>query len=138
MWKGEPGAPEIGWLRRWWRGRINLGEPSENCERCGLPIRYVNVLVHPNWNGSVRVGNYCAERMSRRGESAAKDLLHSSCANTGGRTSGVRWLSSFFWRSFGGEDGVLSAAAILAQLDKSFSLVRPILGTGLPRPKISE
>ena len=37
----------------------------EQCEMCGQEkIRYVHILQHPNFNGELRVGCVCAERMT--------------------------------------------------------------------------
>jgi hypothetical protein len=68
--RDAPGVPLTGWRRRWWRGRIDLGQTNEVCEWCGIQrIRHVNVMTHPDWpHGPVRAGNDCAEDMS--GENA--------------------------------------------------------------------
>lgn len=52
---------------------IDLGEEAEpgeqieyeTCEMCGNEkIRFVHVLTHPDFNGEMRVGCVCAERMT--------------------------------------------------------------------------
>lgn len=52
---------------------IDLGEDAdeneeisyEKCEMCGFEeIRYVHIMVHPEYDGQLRVGCVCAEKMS--------------------------------------------------------------------------
>jgi hypothetical protein len=67
MWRSgrlryKPGVPRTGWRRL---SETDFGEPESNCDWCGRPIRYVNVMTHPDWPDSVRVGRVCAIRMSR-------------------------------------------------------------------------
>ena len=80
MWRGglryKPGVPRTGWRRR---SEIDFEAPEANCDWCGRAIRYVNLMTHPDWQDSVRVGRVCAICMSRRRgflfPSAGKDLL---------------------------------------------------------------
>ena len=68
-WERE-GIPHKGWKEI---GIEDLGEDLESgddveyeqCEMCGQEkIRYVHILQHPNFNGELRVGCVCAERMT--------------------------------------------------------------------------
>lgn len=68
-WERE-GIPHKGWKEM---GIEDLGEDLESgddveyeqCEMCGQEkIRYVHILQHPNFNGELRVGCVCAERMT--------------------------------------------------------------------------
>ena len=70
----KPGVPRTGWQRC---SEIDFEAPEANCDWCGRAIQYVNLMTHPDWQDSVRVGRVCAISMSRRGKfpSAAKDLM---------------------------------------------------------------
>jgi hypothetical protein len=70
MWRSgllryKPGVPRTGWRRL---SEMDFEEPEANCDWCGRAIRYVNVMTHPDWQGSVWVGRVCAISMSRRGK----------------------------------------------------------------------
>ena len=72
----RPGVPRTGWRRY---SEIDFETPEASCDWCGRAIRYVNLMTHPDWQDSVRVGRFCAICMSRRSKfsvsSAAKGRL---------------------------------------------------------------
>jgi hypothetical protein len=75
--RNKPGVPRTGWQRC---SEIDFEAPEANCDWCGRAIRYVNLMTHPDWQDSVRVGRVCAICMSRRRRfllpSAGRDLQH--------------------------------------------------------------
>lgn len=69
QWK-KPGVPHKGWTEI---GIVDLGEKAmpgdeieyEQCEMCGQDkIRYVHILTHPEYEGTIQVGCDCAMRMT--------------------------------------------------------------------------
>jgi hypothetical protein len=100
MLRYNPGVPRTGWRRR---TEIDFQAPEANCDWCGRAIRFVNLMTHPDWQDSVRVGRVCAMCMSRRGKfpSATKDLLQTEFRQHG-------W-AYVFW--------VLVALMVLALVD---------------------
>ena len=57
----EAGVPKKGWTCV---GIDDLEEPSQLCEMCeSVEIRYVHIMEHPEFAGSLHVGCVCAEHM---------------------------------------------------------------------------
>jgi hypothetical protein len=66
----QPGVPHKGWTAEHVEDHE---EPVFQCEMCGNPaVRYVHVMVHPEWPGELRVGCICAGRMEEN-YAAARD-----------------------------------------------------------------
>jgi hypothetical protein len=57
------GVPHKGWF---WIGEEDVGDDLETCEMCeSAQVRYVHVMANSRWPlGTLRVGCYCASRMS--------------------------------------------------------------------------
>jgi hypothetical protein len=59
----QPSVPHKGWTCV---GVEDLEEPSERCGMCeSVEIRYVHVMEHPNYQGTLGVGCICAEHMEQ-------------------------------------------------------------------------
>ena len=73
-----PGVPHKGWYSI---GCEDVGKAYETCQMCGYDgIRYVHSMKHPEYDGVLRVGRICAEKMSddyvtyREREASLKNL----------------------------------------------------------------
>lgn len=56
-----PGVPQKGWD---WVDTINLEDLREICEMCECrEIRYVHIMKHTNFAGTIRAGRECAAKM---------------------------------------------------------------------------
>ena len=61
-----PGVPHKGWILVGFEDiKENPDAEYETCEMCGNErIRFVHILSHPDYNGVMRVGCTCAEKMT--------------------------------------------------------------------------
>lgn len=67
LWKRSD-VPHHGWEYYDWR---DLGEPTETCQMCEAQlIRYVHIMVHPDYHKKLEVGCICAGNMSADMEGA--------------------------------------------------------------------
>lgn len=58
----QPNIPQKGWI---WETVKDLGADMATCEMCeARDIRYVHVMSHPKFAGTLDVGCVCAEHMS--------------------------------------------------------------------------
>ena len=60
------GVPHKGWTLIGYED-VKEEDPDaeyESCEMCGNEIRYVHILEHPDYVGTMRVGCNCAEKMT--------------------------------------------------------------------------
>jgi hypothetical protein len=61
LWS-ESSVPHRGWT---YVNFFDLGTPSQICAMCQvMEIRYVHVVTHPNYNGSLEVGCVCCEHLT--------------------------------------------------------------------------
>jgi hypothetical protein len=61
LWN-QPEVPHKGWK---FVNVIDTETAEETCEMCGNErIRYVHIMSHPNYSGSLNVGCVCAEKMA--------------------------------------------------------------------------
>ncbi len=61
-----PGVPHKGWMLVGFEDiKDNPSADYETCEMCGNEkIRFVHILAHPEYDGVMRVGCICAEKMT--------------------------------------------------------------------------
>lgn len=92
----RPGIPHRGWTCV---GSIDHGEPDFKCQMCGNEwVRYEQIMEHPEFVGTLGVGQVCAGKMTD--DYAAAKARDRQMKNRTKRR--LHWACSSKWKNAGG------------------------------------